>query len=124
MKVSRTSAPHYRWGGGCDGWRLLTGDDLSVIHERMPPRTSEKWHCHERARQFFFVLAGTLALETEAKCTCLFAGEGCEVPPATVHRVVNASDRVTDFLVVSSPTTAGDRQDCEPVLREGAHHVE
>ena len=34
--VSTLNAEHYPWGQGCEGWRLLKGDDLSVIQERVP----------------------------------------------------------------------------------------
>ena len=54
--TSRANARHYLWGGACDGWHLLAGDDLSVIEERMPPGTAEQRHSHVRARQFFYVL--------------------------------------------------------------------
>ena len=57
------SAPHYRWGAGCDGWHLLRAPGLSVIQERMPPATSEVRHSHGVARQFFYVLSGELELE-------------------------------------------------------------
>lgn len=35
-KVSKENAEHYVWGGSCDGWHLVKGQELSVIHERMP----------------------------------------------------------------------------------------
>lgn len=36
MKISKKTAEHYVWGANCDGWYLLNGDSLSIIHERMP----------------------------------------------------------------------------------------
>ena len=63
VPTSVESAPHYRWGVGCDGWHLVQAAGLSVIHERMPPATSEARHRHSVARQFFYVLEGELELE-------------------------------------------------------------
>ena len=63
--VSTANAAHYVWGQQCDGWRLLAGDDLSVIEERMPPGTREVRHRHVRARQFFYVLEGRASLELD-----------------------------------------------------------
>lgn len=51
--ISARSAEHYVWGCGCDGWRLVDGDDLAVTEERVPPGASEQWHVHDQARQFF-----------------------------------------------------------------------
>ena len=42
-----------------------------------------------------------------ASVTC--AGQGLHVAPGTQHRFVNRSDADVVFLVISSPTTAGDR---------------
>ncbi len=55
MKVSKQNAEHYVWGGKCDGWHLVKKQNLSIIHERMPPHTKEVRHYHTKAHQFFFV---------------------------------------------------------------------
>jgi len=103
------SAPHYTWGQACDGWRLLDEPGLSVIQERVPPLAGEAPHFHVRARQFFYVLSGTASMEFEGEAISFGAGQGLHVPPGTRHRFVNRSDSDVVFLVVSSPTTAGDR---------------
>lgn len=108
-KTSRENAPHYRWGQGCDGWRLADEPGLSVIEERMPPGTSEVRHHHERARQYFRVLDGEAMLECGGERHMLRAGEGLEVPPGTPHRLSNESAIDLRFLVISAPTTRGDR---------------
>jgi mannose-6-phosphate isomerase-like protein (cupin superfamily) len=109
-QVSDTStAEHYTWGGICDGWHLLKHPDLSVIQERVPPGSGEIKHYHSQARQYFFVLRGTATLEFSDTSVTFAAGQGVHVPPKTHHRFVNASDEDVLFLVISSPTTAGDR---------------
>jgi mannose-6-phosphate isomerase-like protein (cupin superfamily) len=112
--VSVVSADHYNWGGVCDGWHLLKHPSLSVIQERVPPGAGEKEHFHSMARQFFFVLEGVATLEFEDHCVTLNAGEGCEIPPTIRHRFANDSREDVTFLVISSPSTQGDRTDVVP----------
>lgn len=100
---------HYTWGAVCDGWRLTSGPDLSVIEERMPPGATEKTHHHAKARQFFRVLKGMLSMELDSGVLTVRAGEGLEIPPGEVHRAFNEAKDVCVFLVVSTPTTQGDR---------------
>ncbi len=107
--VNRGSAEHYRWGAGCDGWRLVSSDQLSVIEERIPPGLGEVAHFHERARQLFYVLSGRLVIELDGAAEHLEGGDALEVAPRAVHRVHNPFEEEVVFLVVSSPTTAGDR---------------
>lgn len=111
--VDRTTSEHYVWGDVCDGWRLLDGPDLSVIEERVPAGASEIWHTHTRARQFFYVLKGTATLVFADDVVLLRAGQGLEVPPGRPHRFENRSDDEVVFLVISTPTTRGDRVDLE-----------
>ena len=106
--ISKHGAEHYGWGKGCDGWHLVKADNLSVIHERMPPGTAEERHQHRASRQFFFVLSGELVLETAGRREALRAHEGSEVAPGEPHQVSNRSD-AAEFLVVSQPPTHGDR---------------
>lgn len=108
--VSDTAtAEHYTWGDGCDGWHLLKDPSLSVIQERVPPSAGEVAHLHAKARQFFYVLSGTATMEFEDRKLRFGPSQGLHVPPGTRHRFVNESDDDVVFLVISSPTTAGDR---------------
>ena len=107
--VNRENAEHYRWGDACDGWRLLAKQDLSVIEERIPAGLGEVAHFHERARQLFYVLTGRLRIETADSQRELGPGDSLEVAPQTVHRVHNPFGEEATFLVISSPSTNGDR---------------
>ncbi len=107
--ISKATAEHYTWGNNCDGWRLVNRTDLSVIHEYMPPGTSEVRHYHKTARQFFFVLSGVATLEIDGKREWLVAQQGVEVAPGIPHQMMNQSENATEFLVISQPTTQGDR---------------
>ncbi|MFE1629710.1 cupin domain-containing protein [Brevibacillus reuszeri] len=108
-KISKANAEHYKWGEQCDGWHLVKGQELSVIHERMPGNTAEVRHYHERSRQFFFVLSGVAVLEVAGVRHELFAQEGVEVPPRVAHQMKNEGAADVEFLVISQPTTRGDR---------------
>ena len=109
MKISKYTAEHYLWGEQCDGWHLVKHRDLSVIHERMPAGTAEVRHYHERARQIFFVLSGTATLEIDGTEIVLHPHEGVEVPPLVPHQMMNKSNGDVEFLIVSQPTSKGDR---------------
>jgi mannose-6-phosphate isomerase-like protein (cupin superfamily) len=107
--VSKDTAEHYTWGDACDGWRLVDRAELSVIHERMPPGTAEVRHQHQTARQFFFVLAGAAIMEVDGAEHTLRAQQGIEIAPGLPHRIRNDSGADVEFLVISQPTTRGDR---------------
>ncbi len=111
QSISIASAPHYRWGDDCDGWRLVTTPELAIIEERMPAGTSEQRHSHRHARQFFYVLEGELTIEIDGTTHTLRAGSGLEVPPHAPHQAVNSSGAAVRFLVISQPPSHGDRID-------------
>src|SRR5579863_7436457 len=109
--VSRENAQHYRWGDDCDGWHLVKDPQLSVIEELIPPGSAEIRHHHERAQQFFYVLAGEVLMEVEGEMTLVRAGSGIRILPGTKHQVRNPSASPVRFLVVSQPPSHGDRVD-------------
>ncbi|WP_371055787.1 cupin domain-containing protein [Rhodosalinus sp. K401] len=114
-KINRSNSEHYVWADVCDGWRLLDGQDLSVIDEEMPPGAREIRHVHAHANQLFFVLHGTLTIEIEGDMVHLSASDACNVKPGQKHQAQNASRESVRFLVISAPTTRGDR---EPAPRD------
>jgi mannose-6-phosphate isomerase-like protein (cupin superfamily) len=107
--VDTTTAEHYTWGVVCDGWHLLKQSDLSVIQERVPPGASEIKHFHSVARQFFFILNGIATLEFDESRVTFSAGQGVHVAAGIRHRFVNQTQEDVVFLVISSPSTSGDR---------------
>jgi mannose-6-phosphate isomerase-like protein (cupin superfamily) len=110
-KATIDTARHYVWGGACDGWHLLEGDDLSVIEERVPPGAAEARHRHARSRQFFYVLEGLATLELDGTTYVLRRSEGLHIPPGAAHQLRNESQGDLRFLVVSAPKSHGDRED-------------
>jgi mannose-6-phosphate isomerase-like protein (cupin superfamily) len=111
--VATGNSQHYRWGDGCDGWHLLQSPSLHVIEERVPPGKSERRHVHAKAQQFFFILAGRAVLELAGREHALETGQGIEVAPGLPHCFKNPYTEAVTFLVISQPTTRGDRQDLE-----------
>jgi mannose-6-phosphate isomerase-like protein (cupin superfamily) len=106
-------AEHYVWGDGCDGWHFLKSDALSVIRERVPPAGREVAHLHRRAQQVFVVLEGVGTMVIDGVAHTIEAGQSLHVPAGVTHQFRNDSDRDVHFLVVSAPTTRGDRENVE-----------
>jgi mannose-6-phosphate isomerase-like protein (cupin superfamily) len=109
MTISIENAEHYIWGEDCDGWHLLKRDDMSVIQERVPVGGSEVMHYHERARQFFYILEGEGTMSFEDHEVVLQKGQGLEITPLTKHQFKNTSQADVHFIVISVPSTRGDR---------------
>lgn len=101
IKNQKTADQYYCGDGVCEGWRLFDGGSLSVIEEKMPPRTFEVTHFHRHANQVFYVLAGTLTIDVERNVVHLSKGDRLYVQPGKIHQVrnENATDD-TFFLVI------------------------
>ena len=109
MPISVQNAEHYVWGDVCDGWHLLKREDMSIIQECVPAGSAEVMHHHEVARQFFYILEGEATMVFEDREVHLNKGQGLEIPPGVKHQFKNQSDAEVHFLVISIPTTKGDR---------------
>lgn len=109
MVVSIDNAEHYVWGEICEGWHLLKRTEMSVIQERVPPGGMEVMHYHEKARQFFYVLEGEGMMVFDNEQITLRSGEGLEIAPEVNHQLTNSSRADVHFLVISVPSTRGDR---------------
>jgi mannose-6-phosphate isomerase-like protein (cupin superfamily) len=110
-RIDIETAEHYVWGEVCDGWHLVKSPSLSVIQERVPAGGAEVKHYHSKACQFFYVLSGVATLEFDYQIISFGVGQGVQVPPDIPHRFANTSPAEVVFLVVSTPSTAGDRVD-------------
>lgn len=99
----------YTWGESEVGWKLLEHESLQIRQERMSPDTSEIAHLHQKIDQYFYVLAGQLAIECANNEVLLGPQEGAFVPANCLHRAYNAGPIDVDFLVISNGQTAFDR---------------
>lgn len=113
--ISVNNADHYIWGENNHGWHLLKNNDLSVIEERMDPRSSEHLHYHEQAQQLFYILSGEAIFELEEKQIHLAPGETIHIPPGMSHKISNTGSTYLRFLVISNPKSHGDRFDINTV---------
>jgi mannose-6-phosphate isomerase-like protein (cupin superfamily) len=113
ISVSMSNAEHYIWGDACDGWHLVKSQELSIIEERMPPSTAERRHVHAKADQFFYILSGEAQMQIEDKIINLTARSGIFIEHGRAHQIRNGSNQDVTFLVISRPTTRGDRRDLE-----------
>jgi mannose-6-phosphate isomerase-like protein (cupin superfamily) len=48
-------------------------------------------------------------MEIQGQLIELSSHEGIEVPPHVPHQMINRSDQPVEFLVISHPTSKGDR---------------
>ena len=109
MVISIENAGYYMWGEICDGWHLLQRDNMSIVQERVPAGGSEIMHYHNSARQFFYILEGVGMMVFEDYEVILKKGQGIEINQQVKHQFKNKSKADVHFLVISVPSTRGDR---------------
>lgn len=109
MLIDKNNSEHYFWGDNCEGWRVVKSDALSVIEEEMPPHAKEKMHYHEKALQVFHIKEGIAKFEINGEVFIAQANQSVVIHPGLVHRIINHADTRLKFLVISQPSTAGDR---------------
>ena len=120
MVISIENAEHYIWGEICEGWHLVKREDLSIIQERVPAGGAEVMHYHKTARQFFYILDGEGAMVFEDQVITLKKGQGLEIAPQVNHQFKNQSSGDVHFLVISVPSTRGDRVDPDQAAASAA----
>ena len=111
VKKSKENSEHYKWGDNCSGWHLVKSQSLSVIEELMPPKTQENKHHHKFSQQFFRILKGKATFEIENEIIEIEEGNGIHIPAKMKHRIRNEQTENLVFIVISEPTTRGDRFD-------------
>jgi mannose-6-phosphate isomerase-like protein (cupin superfamily) len=121
--ISTENAEHYIWGDVCDGWHLLKRDDISVIQERVPSGGAEVMHHHEKARQFFYIVEGEGKMVFEDQEVMLQKDQGLEIAPMVKHQFKNVSAAYVRFLVISVPSTRGDRINSAPAAVPGGEDM-
>lgn len=107
--VSTKNASHYNWAKGCEGWHHLESENLSVIEEKMAPKTSEVKHYHKNSEQLFYILQGVATMILENDTIIINVGESLNIPKMQIHQLKNDTDEELHFLVISSPKSHGDK---------------
>jgi mannose-6-phosphate isomerase-like protein (cupin superfamily) len=93
-------------GLGCS---LAAHPSLSAAEECLPAGSSEQLHRHQRARQLFYILSGRAEILMGEHTFGLGTGDSLEVPPGLAHLIRNPGQVTLSFLVISAPSTTGDR---------------
>ena len=109
MIKSEENSEQYFWGEKCGSWVLLDSENLSIKQEKMPKKTKEKLHFHEKAQQFFYILSGTATFYINDEKFELNAKEGISILQNFKHFIANESLEDLEFLVISNPSTNNDR---------------
>jgi len=108
--ISKTRAlTYYTWGSDCEAWSLVDNEELSIKHEKMPPRAEEELHYHQKAQQFFHVLTGRAVFEVDEVIVIVHPGEGIYIEAGRAHKVMNKDAEDLEFMVISQPSTKNDR---------------
>jgi mannose-6-phosphate isomerase-like protein (cupin superfamily) len=109
MKKSKKNSEHYFWGEKCEGWRMLDLPEFNVTREMIPTGKGEKLHLHKNARQFFYIISGSGDFEIGDEKIKVNQDEGIEIEPGKKHCISNNRNEPLEFIVISAPTTKGDR---------------
>ncbi|XDZ68181.1 cupin domain-containing protein [Alphaproteobacteria bacterium LSUCC0226] len=113
--ASRDTQTAYKWGNGGVGWPLVETAGLLVIEETLAPGCSEKHHYHNQAEQCFYMLAGRAVMQfADGQHIEIGPGMTFHIPPKTPHAIVNQTVEEIRFLVISAPSSRGDRYEVEP----------
>lgn len=81
---------------------VAIGSDVQARLFTLAPGEAIPWHFHSTVTDWYFVLAGELAIETRAPADRrrLAAGESTRIPPKTAHLIANPGEADTRFLLV------------------------
>ncbi|HEY3911342.1 MAG TPA: cupin domain-containing protein [Stellaceae bacterium] len=81
---------------------VAIGRDVHTRVFTLAPGEEIPWHFHSATTDWFFVLEGTLSVETRAPSDrqSLAVGARYQIPPKTAHLVSNRSAADTRFLLV------------------------
>ena len=112
--VSRSTKKSYRWGDSGIGWPLVETKGLLVVEETLAPGSSEKHHFHNQAAQCFYMLAGRAVMQfADGQNVEIDTGMALHIPPETCHAIVNQTGEEIRFLVISAPSSRGDRHEAK-----------
>ena len=112
--VSKSTVTAYQWGDGGVGWSLVETKGLRVVEEALAPGCSEKHHYHNQAEQCFYMLAGRAVMQfADGQHVEIGPGMALHIPPKTRHAIVNQTVEEIRFLVISAPSSRGDRHEVE-----------
>lgn len=75
-----------------------------ILEYMAPPQLSgPPPHVHKVTTEIFYVLEGTLSIQTNGQSTQLGPGGYAYVPPGTAHTFANPSDAPAKYFLIASP---------------------
>jgi len=82
--------------------RVAIGSDVQARVFTLAPGEEIPWHFHSAVTDWYFVLEGTLSIETRAPADRreLAVGKTYHIAPQTAHLIANRSESDTRFLLV------------------------
>jgi quercetin dioxygenase-like cupin family protein len=86
---------------------VALGSDVQARLFTLAPGETIPWHFHSAVTDWYFVLEGTLSIETRAPADRQLLTVGCmyKIAPKTAHLVANRLDVDTRFLLVQGVGT-------------------
>ena len=112
--ASKSTKKAYQWGDGGISWPLVETMGLLVVEETLAPGGSEKHHYHNQAAQCFKMLVGCAVMQfADGQNVENDTGMHLHIPPETCHAIVNQTGEEIRFLVISAPSSRGDRHEVE-----------
>jgi quercetin dioxygenase-like cupin family protein len=81
---------------------IVVGSDVQVRVFTLAHGDVIPWHYHGESTDHYFVLRGTLTIETRGpdERRALSIGKRFKIPPGTAHRISNESGADCQFLLV------------------------
>jgi quercetin dioxygenase-like cupin family protein len=81
---------------------VAIGSDVQARVFTLAPGEEIPWHFHSAVNDWYFVLEGTLSIDTRppADSRLLTIGGRYHIPPKTAHLIANRSDADARFLLV------------------------
>lgn len=81
---------------------VAIGSDVQARIFTLAPGEAIPWHFHSAVTDWYFVLEGTLSIDTRAPADhqLLTVGVSYQIPPKTAHLIANRTNRDTRFLLV------------------------
>jgi quercetin dioxygenase-like cupin family protein len=81
---------------------VMVGRDMQARLFTLAPGETIPWHFHSAVTDWYFVLEGTLSIETRAPPDrrLLPTGASHQIPPKTAHLISNPSAADTRFLLL------------------------
>ncbi len=111
MVTHKDIVKKYVWGQDCISWVLNNSPALSIKQELMPAGTKEQLHLHLHSNQYFFMLKGNATFFYDGQLVVVKESQGLLVENNKKHFIMNESDGIIEFLVISQPSTNQDRID-------------